>query len=52
MKELALAVCLILSSCTLFKKSGDDEMEKMTQDVLKAKEGVDIQIKPIPKDKK
>ncbi len=37
----------MFSSCTLFNKGGDDEIEKMTSDVLKRKEGLNIRIEPI-----
>jgi hypothetical protein len=41
-----LLALLFLSSC--YSRSSN-EMENMTKDVLKAKEGVEIDVKPLPK---
>ena len=44
---------LSLSSCTLMRRdSADDEMEKMGETVLKHHEGLEIDFKPIPEQKK
>jgi hypothetical protein len=43
----------ILSSCTMFSKStGNDEMEKMSELVIKKGEGLSIKIEPIEETKK
>jgi len=43
-----LILLTTLCSCTLFNKSQpSDEMEKLTETVLKKNEGVDIQVTPI-----
>jgi hypothetical protein len=57
MKFLPLWIALILaatsSSCTMFAKSNSsNEMEELTSDVLKRKEGIDIRITPIDQEKK
>ena len=49
MKRLLILALLVAASCTLFKKSGDDELEKIGEDVLKSHQGLDIEFKPIPK---
>lgn len=42
-----------MCGCTLLKKDeGSDEMEKMGETVLKSREGLEIDFKPIPLDKK
>lgn len=38
----------LLGACA---PKASNEMELMTKDVLKAKEGIDIQMRPLPKDK-
>lgn len=40
----------ITTSCTMFSKRDDNEMEKMGEMVLKKGEGLEIDFKPIPKD--
>jgi len=53
MKLISVIFLLAISSCTLLKKDeGSDEMVKMGQMVLKSKEGLEIEIKPIQMDKK
>jgi hypothetical protein len=45
--------CFSATGCTLFKKdSGGDEMQTMTESVLKHHEGIEIDFKPIPEQKK
>lgn len=50
---LAFAVllfCLAFCSCSLIsKQQPSDEMEKLTETVLKKNEGIDIEVKPIPR---
>lgn len=40
-----------VAGCTLFEKHESDEMEEMTEQVLKKGQGIDIEFKPIHKDK-
>jgi hypothetical protein len=50
---LVIILCFSFSSCTLFEKnSGSNEMESLTQDVLKSKQGIEIDVKPISKESK
>lgn len=53
-KFLILSCLIVLSnSCTFLKKeSASNEIEALTQEVLKKNEGIDIEVKPIPMDKK
>ena len=44
-----ILILFLLSSC--YHRSSN-ELEEMSEDVLKAKQGIDIEIKPIPKDPK
>lgn len=37
----------LLSACTLFQKSESHELESISDDVLRHKEGVEIDIKPL-----
>ena len=43
----AWLISLFLIACTA---KPSNEMEEMTRDVLKSKTGVEIEIKPLPKD--
>lgn len=44
------AALAALSACTLFQKNQpSNEMEALTEDVLKRGEGVEVDVKPIPK---
>lgn len=44
---------LVLCGCSLYEKNeSSNELEALTQDVLKAKEGIDIQVRAIHEDKK
>lgn len=48
MKKIFLL--LFLASCSLYnKEESSDEVESLSRDVLKAKEGIEIQILPVPK---
>ncbi len=50
---ICICTCIIFCGCTLFQKNaGSNEMEELSEDVIKSKIGVDIQVKPIPKDSK
>lgn len=53
MQKILMAFVIVsMCSCTLFRKdSGDDEMQKMTESVLKHKEGIEIDFKPTPQQK-
>lgn len=54
LKFFVSIMLLGLCSCTLFKKEmdDDDEIVKMGEAVLKSRQGIEIQFKPIPQDKK
>ena len=53
MRYIAL-LGFICSGCTLFSKTEpkDDELVQLTDDVLKKGQGIEIDVKPIPKDAK
>jgi hypothetical protein len=43
-----IALYLVFSGCAMYEKDApSDELQSITQDVLKRGEGVDIQVKPI-----
>lgn len=43
-------MCLLMAGCSLFPKNiTSNEVEALTKDVLEAKQGVEIEIKPIEK---
>jgi len=47
-KILFLLFLMFLSGCSLFPPKPDDELEKLSQDCFKAKEGIEITLTPIP----
>lgn len=47
MKLLSILLLILLPSCSIFAPKPSNELEGLTQDVLKRGEGVDIQISPI-----
>lgn len=50
---IVLGLCtLCILGCTMFQKNASsNEMEGLTETVLKKGQGIDIEIKPIPKEK-
>lgn len=48
-----IALMFILASCTLFKKGEqkDDELVQLTNEVLKKNEGIEIDVKPLERNK-
>jgi len=46
-KKVTCFIFLSLSSCSLLAPHYDNELEEITEEVLKKKEGVDIQITPV-----
>lgn len=47
---ILFCLCVFFSSCSFFQKNVDgNEINQLTQEVLKKGEGVDIIVKPIPK---
>lgn len=47
--ELILAMCLALGACTMFRKTqGSQELESLTEDVLKRHQGIEIDVRPLP----
>jgi hypothetical protein len=42
-----LAFCILVCGCAA---KSSDEMEEMSRDVLKARQGVEIKVFPLPKD--
>jgi hypothetical protein len=44
-----LIILVLLASCS---PRPSNEMEEMTRDVLKSKQGIEIDVKPLPKDQK
>ena len=52
MGVIIVVIVTLCCSCTMFeKKESSNEMEELTQDVLKKNEGVDIQVRPIPNER-
>jgi hypothetical protein len=52
-KILGLILCVTTTACTMFaKNNSSNEMEELTSDVLKRKEGIDIKITPVDENKK
>lgn len=53
MKSIICFFLIALCSCTLMKKESlDNQMEKLGEEVLKHHEGLEIDFKPIPIEKK
>lgn len=46
------SLVFLFGSCTLFRKDSSNEMEELTEQVLKKNTGVEIDVKPIPKGSK
>lgn len=47
---LPIIMMISLTGCTLFSKTvGTDSLQEMAKDVLDEDQGLDIEIKPIPK---
>jgi hypothetical protein len=49
LKFLLLTCIMTLNGCSLFTPRQSNEMEMMSEDVLKAQRGIEIQIFPLPK---
>ncbi len=47
MISIVFYTCLLIAGCA---SKPSNEMEEMSRDVLKAHQGIEIEIKPIPKD--
>ena len=49
MKLLVIVVCIALGACTMFQKTqGSQELESLTEDVLKRHQGIEIDVRPLP----
>jgi len=46
--KLIFILLLFLSGCSLLPSHADNELELMTEQVLKKKEGIEIQLIPLP----